>query len=83
MVKLWRRVPSNGGISMRRISEFKGYKSTIEYNPETGEFITVKVPEPGEELTLDETLIQLERIIPFPEPAFDAEILPTKNRRAG
>jgi hypothetical protein len=53
---------------MRRITEFKGYKSTIEYDPETGEFVTRALPGEKLELTLDEALDQLERIVPFPEP---------------
>lgn len=68
---------------MRRINEFKGYKSTIEYSAETGEFAAIKVPEPGEEPTLDEILIELERIIPFPEPELETPRLPQKNRMAG
>ena len=39
---------------MRRVTEFKGYKSIIEFNPQTGEFETVKAPDEGQEPTLDE-----------------------------
>ncbi len=68
---------------MRRITEFKGYRSTIEYDPQTGAFVTVKVPEPGEELTLDETLEALERVIPFPDPVFESVEATTRIRKAG
>lgn len=51
---------------MRRVTEFKGYKSTIEYNPQTGEFETVGVPKEGQEPTLEDVLIELDRVLPFP-----------------
>jgi hypothetical protein len=53
---------------MRRITEFKGYKSTIEYDPSTGDFVSRTLPGEKHELTLDEALEQWERVIPFPEP---------------
>ena len=68
---------------MRRITEFKGYRSTIEYDPHTGAFVTVKVPEPGEELTLDETLEELARVVPFPDPEFESVEATTRIRKAG
>lgn len=68
---------------MRRITEFKGYRSTIEYDPQTGAFVTVKVPQPGKELTLDETLEALERVIPFPEPVSDTLVEAPRTRKTG
>ncbi len=68
---------------MRRITEFKGYQSTIEYDPQTGAFVTVKVPVPGEEMTLDETLVALERVIPFPDLGSDAMVESPRTRKVG
>lgn len=53
---------------MRRIQEFKGYKSTIEYNQKTGEFFTCPVPDEGMEMTFDEALQAWAEVLPFPEP---------------
>jgi hypothetical protein len=53
---------------MRRIQEFKGYQSTIDYDPQTGEFVTRSVPESRMELSLDEALQAWARVLPFPEP---------------
>lgn len=64
---------------MRRVTEFKGYKFIIEFNPQTGEFETVKAPEEGQEPTLDEVLIELDRVLPFPV----SEEKPKQSRMAG
>ena len=64
---------------MRRVTEFKGYRSTIEYNPQTCQFGTVKAPEEGQEPTLEDMLIDLDRVLPFPA----ADEKPTQARMAG
>ena len=64
---------------MRRVTEFKGYRSTIEYNPQTGQFETVQVPEEGRQPTLEDMLIDLDRVLPFPA----ADEKPTQARMAG
>ena len=64
---------------MRRVTEFKGYKSTIEYNPQTCDFETIGVPKEGQEPTLDDVLIELDRVLPFPV----ADEMPKQARLAG
>lgn len=60
---------------MRRISEFKGYRTTLEYAPETGAFVTRKFPEGFKE---QPQKIEAE-IIPLPQAKPD----PQKARMAG
>jgi hypothetical protein len=64
---------------MRKINEFKGYRSTVEYDAETGQFIVT--PQPGVfigEETEDADAASAQ-IVPFPEPVFE----PQKQRMAG
>jgi hypothetical protein len=56
------------GTAMRRITEFKGYKSMIEFDPAAGEFVTRTLPGEKQKLSLDDSFAQWERIVPFPEP---------------
>ncbi|MGB8818550.1 MAG: hypothetical protein WCC66_11580 [Rhizobiaceae bacterium] len=53
---------------MRRIQEFKSYQSTIEYDPQTGEFVSRPVPDERMEMTFDDALKPWADVLPFPEP---------------
>mgnify|MGYP006314816571 CR=1 FL=1 len=47
---------------MRRITEFKGYKSVVGYDSETGQFVTVPLPQGG----IDEDIeLHVADIVPF------------------
>lgn len=52
---------------MRKIKEFKGYRSILGYNSETGQFVTVPLPErdirPGQE----RPEAPAAEIVPFPK----------------
>lgn len=50
---------------MRAVTTFKGYRSVIEYNPETGEFESAGVPGEGQEPSLDEMLVALADVLPI------------------
>ncbi len=54
---------------MRRITEFKGFRSTIEYDHVSGEFVAVRAPEHFEEPTHDDWLEALARVMPISEVA--------------
>ena len=58
---------------MRRTTEFKGYRSTIEYDPVAGTFAAVSYPEDRMEMSLDESLKAWAQVLPFPE--FEPEVL--------
>lgn len=64
---------------MRRINEFKSYRSVIEYDDATGQFIITPLPDvfSGEE-PADANAPGAE-IVPFPEPQTE----PQKHRLAG
>jgi hypothetical protein len=64
---------------MRKIKEFKGYRSTVEYDVETGQFVVTPVAEvfSGDE-TADSDAPGAE-IVPFPELLDE----PQKQRLAG
>lgn len=55
---------------MRTVTTFKGYRSVIEYDPETGEFANAGVPGEGQEPSLDDLLVALADVLPV---AFDDE----------
>jgi hypothetical protein len=64
---------------MRKITEFKGYRSAIEYDVATGQFVVTSEAEvfSGDE-TADSDAPGAE-IVPFPEPLAE----PQKQRLAG
>lgn len=62
---------------MRRVTEFKGYRSIVEYDAEAGTFVTRTVPD---SLSEHEPAPKIEaEIVPFPEPDSNAQ----KQRMAG
>jgi hypothetical protein len=64
---------------MRKINEFKGYRSAVEYDAETGQFvITPLAGVLSEDETADSDAPGAE-IVPFPEPLTE----PQKQRLAG
>jgi hypothetical protein len=63
---------------MRKINEFKGYRSAVEYDVETGQFVVTPV---AEVFSSDETAdsdAPGADIVPFPEPLAE----PQKQRLA-
>lgn len=66
---------------MKKISEFKGYRSIIVYDCESGTFVSESIPEDRMEMTLDEALQAWAQILPFPEA--DSEQATRKSRKAG
>jgi hypothetical protein len=63
---------------MRKINEFKGYRSTVEYDVETGQFVITPM---ADVFSVDETADSDARgaqIVPFPEPLSE----PQKQRLA-
>jgi hypothetical protein len=53
---------------MRRINEFKSYRSAVDYDVTTGQFIVTPMPDIfAEDETADHD-IQSAEIVPFPEP---------------
>jgi hypothetical protein len=64
---------------MRRINEFKSYRSAIDYDFATGQFIVTPLPDAFS----DEGAADLDapgaQIVPFPEPVIE----PKKQRMAG
>ena len=66
---------------MRKITEFKGYRSIIVYDSESGTFVSESIPEDRMEMTLVEALQAWAEILPFPETA--PEIVRQKPRKAG
>ena len=74
-----RRLALKKGKKMRRINEFKSYRSAIEYDVETGQFIITPMPDAfSADETADSDAPGAE-IVPFPE--LDKE--PLKQRMAG
>ena len=64
---------------MRRINEFKSYRSTIDYDVETGQFIVTPL---NNDFAYDESVdtdMPSAEIVPFPE----AQTTPQKQRMAG
>jgi hypothetical protein len=64
---------------MRRINEFKSYRSAIDYDVATGQFIITPLPDVfagGEAVDSD---MPSAEIVPFPEP----DSAPQKQRMAG
>jgi hypothetical protein len=59
---------------MRRINEFKSYRSAVGYDAETGQFTVT--PLPG---VFSEEETEGAEIVPFPEPADE----PQRRRMAG
>ncbi len=68
---------------MRRINEFKGYRSTIEYDPESGTFVTRTLAEDRADLNQDELLAAWARVLSFPETEPKADAYPQKRRKTG
>jgi hypothetical protein len=65
--------------TMRKITEFKGYRSAVEYDAETGQFVVTPLGDVfSEEETADSDAAGAE-IVPFPEPLAE----PQKQRMAG
>jgi hypothetical protein len=71
----------NGGFGMRRTTEFKGYRSIVVYDTESGTFVSESIPEDRMEITLNEALQAWAEILPFPEAA--PEKIKHKQRKAG
>jgi hypothetical protein len=68
---------------MRRIDEFKGYRSTIEYEPESGAFVTRMLAEDRAELGQDILLATWTRVLSFPELEPKGDASPQRRRRTG
>jgi hypothetical protein len=67
-----------GTETMRKITEFKGYRSAVEYDAETGQFVVTPL---GDVFSGDETAdsdASGAQIVPFPEPLSE----PQKQRLA-
>lgn len=78
---LARRPILNGGIGMRSITEFKGYRTIIAYDAETGTFVSQSIPEDRMEMKIDEALQAWAEVLPFPEA--ESEKINLKPRKAG
>ncbi len=52
---------------MRRITEFKGYRSIVEYDQETGEFVSRTLPDVILEAASGPETRPEAEIVPFPE----------------
>lgn len=52
---------------MRRITEFKGYRSILEYDHETGEFVSRTLPDVIAEAASEPETRPEAEIVPFPE----------------
>lgn len=52
---------------MRKIDEFKGYRSIIVYDEESATFVSEAIPEERMAMTLNEALQAWAEILPFPE----------------
>lgn len=66
---------------MRRTTEFKGYRSIIVYDTESGSFVSQTIPEDRMELPLTEALQAWAEVVPFPEAA--PEKIRQKQRKTG
>lgn len=66
---------------MRRTTEFKGYRSFIAYDTESGTFVSQSIPEDRMELSMEEALQALAEVLPFPEAA--PVTIKQKQRKAG
>jgi hypothetical protein len=64
---------------MRKITEFKGYRSILGYDSETGQFVTVALPELDILPEQEQPEPQIAEIVPFPLPDLDE----CKKRMAG
>ncbi len=64
---------------MRRINEFKSYRSAIEYDVATGQFIVTPMPDAFSDAETEDSDAQGAEIVPFPEPV----TAPQKQRMAG
>jgi hypothetical protein len=64
---------------MRRINEFKGYRSAVEYDVESGQFIVTPMPGAFSDAETEDSDTSSAEIVPFPEPI----IAPQKQRMAG
>ena len=54
---------------MRRTTEFKGYRTIIVYDTESGTFVSESIPEDRMEMNINEALQAWAEILPFPEVA--------------
>jgi hypothetical protein len=66
---------------MRRVTDFKGYRSFIVYDADGGVFIAESIPEDRMQMTLDEAMQAWGEILPFPQPK--PEKTKAKPRKAG
>lgn len=66
---------------MHKITEFKGYRSIIVYDSESGTFVSESIPEDRMEMTLVEALQAWAEILPLPEAA--PQIARQKPRKVG
>ena len=64
---------------MRRIQEFKSYRSAIDYDAKTGQFIITPLRDVFSAQEAEETQLPGAEIVPFPE----MEPAPQKQRMAG
>jgi hypothetical protein len=67
------------GNKMRRINEFKSYRSAVDYDSKTGQFVITPLPDVFSEEDAEETQLASAEIVLFPEP----ETAPQKQRLAG
>ena len=54
---------------MRKITEFKGYRSILGYDSETGQFVTVPLPELDIRSERERPEAPAAEIVPFPKAA--------------
>ena len=66
---------------MHKINEFRGYRSIIVYDSESGTFVSESIPEDRMEMTMEEALQAWAEILPFPEAV--AQMAGQKPRKAG
>lgn len=67
------------GKNMRRVKEFKSYRSTIDYDVATGQFIITPLNNGFSYCEAVDTDMPCAAIVPFPE----AQPAPEKQRMAG
>ncbi len=66
-MKHWRVPILTGGIGMHRIPDFKGYRSLIAFDAETGEFVTKTAPDHMLEMKLVKVLENEAEVLTFPK----------------
>jgi hypothetical protein len=64
---------------MRKINEFKGYRSAVDYDAATGQFIVTPMPGVFQDAETEDSDVPGAEIVPFPEPVSE----PQKQRMAG